>query len=257
MMASSFDLLSSLLSILLFSVSSASLDSVPDFLQCLSDYSPPFDPISEAIYTPQNSSFSDVLQSYIRNLRFMTLKTPKPLVIVAAKRESHVQATVMCAKTHGLEIRIRSGGHDYKGLSYVSSIPFVVFDLFNLWYISIDIANETGWVQAGISLGELYYGIAEKSNVHGFPVGLCPTLGTGSHFTEGGYGTMMRKYGLSVDNIMDAQLVDVNGRSLDRESMGDNLFWAIKGGGAANFGAVLSWKINLVWVPKTVTVFKV
>ncbi|RVW22082.1 Berberine bridge enzyme-like 14 [Vitis vinifera] len=202
-----------------FLVSSASSDSVPDFLQCLSDYSLPSYPISEAIYTPQNSSFSDVLQSYIRNLRFTTPETPKPLVIVAAKHESHVQATVICAKTHGLEIRIRSGGHDYEGLSYVSSVPFVVLDLFNLRSISIDIANETAWIQAGATLGELYYGIAEKSNVHGFPAGLCPTLGTGGHFTGGGYGTMMRKYGLSVDNIVDAQLVDVNGRILDRESM--------------------------------------
>ena len=257
MMASSFALLLSLLSIPLFSVSSASSDSVPDFLQCLSDYSLPSYPISEAIYTPQNSSFSDVLQSYIRNLRFTTPETPKPLVIVAAKHESHVQATVICAKTHGLEIRIRSGGHDYEGLSYVSSVPFVVLDLFNLRSISIDIANETAWVQAGATLGELYYGIAEKSNVHGFPAGLCPTLGTGGHFTGGGYGTMMRKYGLSVDNIVDAQLVDVNGRILDRESMGEDLFWAIRGGGAASFGVILSWKINLVRVPETVTVFKV
>ncbi|KAL6339993.1 hypothetical protein AAG906_038828 [Vitis piasezkii] len=257
MMASSFALLLSLLSIPLFSVSSASSDSVPDFLQCLSDYSLPSYPISEAIYTPQNSSFSDVLQSYIRNLRFTTPETPKPLVIVAAKHESHVQATVICAKTHGLEIRIRSGGHDYEGLSYVSFVPFVVLDLFNLRSISIDIANETAWVQAGATLGELYYGIAEKSNVHGFPAGLCPTLGTGGHFTGGGYGTMMRKYGLSVDNIVDAQLVDVNGRILDRESMGEDLFWAIRGGGAASFGVILSWKINLVRVPETVTVFKI
>ena len=51
---------------------------------------------------------------------------------------------------------------------------------------------------------------------------------------------MMRKYGLSVDNIVDAQLVDVNGKSIDRESMGENLFWAIGGGDVASFGVVLS-----------------
>ena len=79
---------------------------------------------------------------------------------MAAKSEFHVQAIVICAKTHGLDIRIRSGGHDYEGLSYVSSIPFMVLDLFNLRSISIDITNETTWVQAGAILGELYYGIA-------------------------------------------------------------------------------------------------
>ena len=80
---------------------------------------------------------------------------------------------------------LRSGGHDYKGLSYVSSVSFVVLNLFNLRYISIDIANETDWVQVGITLGKLYYGIAEKINVYGFLTGLCPTLDTGGHFTGG------------------------------------------------------------------------
>ena len=68
---------------------------------------------------------------------------------------------------------------------------------------------------------------------------------------------MMRKYGLSVDNIVDAQLVDVKGRILDRESMGEDLFWAIRGGGGGSFGVILAWKISLVRVPETVTVFKV
>lgn len=176
---------------------------------------------------------------------------------MAAKDYSDVQATVICAKAHGLEIRIRSGGHDYEGLSYVSSLPFAILDMFNLRSISIDVANETAWVEAEATLGELYYAIANKSNVHGFPAGVCSTLGVGGHFSGGGYGTMMRKFGLSVDNIVDAKLVDVNGQILDRISMGEDLFWAIRGGGAASFGVVLSWKINLVRVPETVTVFKV
>lgn len=55
----------------------------------------------------------------------------------------------------------------------------------------------------------------------------------------------MRKYGLAVDNIFDARLVDVNGTILNRESMGEDLFWDIRGGGGGSFGVILSWKIKL------------
>ncbi|KAG6755585.1 hypothetical protein POTOM_041418 [Populus tomentosa] len=249
----------SVFSALLLSVSLAanSDPSLEKFLQCLPDNSLPSNPISEAIYTTANPSFESVLLTYINNRRFLTPTTPKPLAIVTALHESHVQATVVCAKSHGLQVRIRSGGHDYEGLSYVSEVPFVILDMFNLRSIDIDLASETAWVQAGATLGEIYYNIANRSNVHAFPAGVCPTVGAGGHISGGGYGTLMRKYGLSVDNVIDAKVVDVNGNILDRQTMGEDLFWAIRGGGGASFGVILSWKINLVRVPAKVTVFKV
>ena len=87
--------------------------------------------------------------------------------------------------------------------------------------------------------------------------GVCPTLGVGGHFSGGGYGNMLRKFGLSVDHIVDAQIVNVNGSIIDRKSMGEDLFWAIRGGGGASFGVILSYKIKLVRVPEIVTVFRV
>ncbi|GLT35656.1 hypothetical protein SLA2020_100900 [Shorea laevis] len=242
---------------LAFLACASSYPALQNFLQCLPINSNPSHPISGAIYIPRNSSFESVLRAYTRNLRFTTLETPKPLAIITALHESHVQATVICAKSHGLQIRIRSGGHDYEGLSYVSKVPFVILDMFNLRSIDIDIAKETAWVQTGASLGELYYKIATTSKVHAFPAGVCLTVGTGGHFSGGGYGVMMRKYGLSVDNIIDAQIVNVNGRVLNRVSMGEDLFWAIRGGGGASFGVILSWKIKLVRIPPKVTMFNV
>ncbi|KAF8027748.1 hypothetical protein BT93_E0615 [Corymbia citriodora subsp. variegata] len=228
------------------------------YLQCLIDSSDPSSPpISPLAFFPGNPSYSSVLRSYVRNLRFNSSTTPKPLFIVTPTHVSHIRASILCAKIHGLELRIRSGGHDYDGLSYVSRAPFVVVDLFNLRSVDVDAEGGTAWVESGATLGEVYYAIAAKSGVHAFPAGVCPTVGVGGHLSGAGYGNLMRKHGLSVDNVVDAVVVDASGRVLDRGSMGEDMFWAIRGGGGASFGVIVSWKIKLVSVPAVVTVFKV
>ncbi|KAF5774082.1 putative tetrahydroberberine oxidase [Helianthus annuus] len=260
---SSFNMQTSILTLLLLLLStqsSATSGSITDrFIQCLQDRADPSFPITGELYTPGNSSFPTVLQNYIRNLRFNETTTPKPFLIITAEHVSHIQAAVVCGKQNRLLLKTRSGGHDYEGLSYLTNTnqPFFIVDMFNLRSVNVDIEQETAWVQAGATLGEVYYRIAEKSNKHGFPAGVCPTVGVGGHFSGGGYGNLMRKYGLSVDNIVDAQIIDVNGKLLDRKNMGEDLFWAITGGGGVSFGVVLAYKIKLVRVPEVVTVFTI
>ncbi|KAK7400214.1 hypothetical protein VNO78_11414 [Psophocarpus tetragonolobus] len=243
--------------VLLFVSTFSIADTHENFVQCL--YSYPHNTsssISSAVYTQANSSYSSILDFSIQNLRFSNISS-KPLVIVTPLEVSHIQATVFCSQRHGMQIRTRSGGHDYEGLSYVAEVPFVVIDLINLREINMDVENRTAWVQAGATIGELYYSISQKSKTLGFPAGVCPPVGTGGHFSGGGYGFLMRKYGLSADNIVDAHIIDVNGNLLDRETMGEDLFWAIRGGGGASFGVIVAWKLKLVPVPSTVTVFRV
>ncbi|KAJ1411174.1 FAD-binding, type 2 [Sesbania bispinosa] len=256
----SLPVLSATLFLLLLSVSAslAAPASVYDtFLQCLTQHTNPSSQVSKLVFSRTNPSFPTVLQNYIRNARFNTTSTPKPSLIVTPQQESHVQGTILCAKSIPIQLKIRSGGHDYEGISYVSNEPFIILDLFNLRSITVDIEKEVAVVQAGATLGEVFYRIWEKSKVHGFPAGVGPTVGVGGHFSGGGYGNMLRKYGLSIDNVIDAQIVDVKGRILNRESMGEDLFWAIRGGGGASFGVILSYTIKLVPVPETVTVFRV
>ncbi|PPD99921.1 hypothetical protein GOBAR_DD03021 [Gossypium barbadense] len=204
-----------------------------DFLHCLSLRISNSSTISKVIYTQNNPSYSSVLNASIQNTRFSTPTTPKPYAIITPRKTSHVQSTIYCSKNHGFQLRIRSGGHDVEGVSYVSQVPFVILDLVNFQAVKVDTKNEVVWVQSGA------------------------TTGIGGHLSGGGFGILGRKYGLAADHIIDAKLIDANGRILNRKSMGEDLFWAIRGGGGNTFGVVLAWKIKLVPVPPVVTVFTV
>ncbi|KAL3509751.1 hypothetical protein ACH5RR_029152 [Cinchona calisaya] len=244
--------------LLLLSISCVLSSSQPEkpFIQCLLHQSD--DPtISNIIYTPKNSSYSSILNFYIQNLRFTSPETPKPKLILTPVHESQIQAAIYCSKIHGLQIRIRSGGHDYEGSSYISEVPFLLLDMFNFRSISVDLESQSAWVGAGATIGETYYAIHKKNSSFSFAAGNRPTLGIGGHISGGGCGPLVREYGLAADNVIDARLIDVNGRILDRESMGEDLFWAIRGGMGANFGVILAYKIRLIEVPEKVIAFKV
>uniref|UniRef100_A0ACD5ZZH2 Uncharacterized protein n=1 Tax=Avena sativa TaxID=4498 RepID=A0ACD5ZZH2_AVESA len=244
--------LASFLSCHLISVPSQA--SSDDFLQCLREKMP-----SELVHAQGSSDFTAVLVSSIRNPKFFTDTTVRPLCIVTPTDASHVQAAVRCGRWHGVRLRVRSGGHDYEGLSYRSARPevFAVVDLANLRAVSVNKFESTAWVDSGATIGELYYTIAKHNPQIAFPAGLCPTMGVGGHFSGGGIGMMMRKHGLAIDKVLDAKLVNANGDLLDRAGMGEDLFWAIRGGGGGSFGIVLSWKVQLVHVPSAVAVFKI
>ncbi|XP_057763839.1 tetrahydroberberine oxidase-like [Salvia miltiorrhiza] len=254
---SSLTLTLTLVIFFIFSFSpAASADGHKHFLECLSEKFDDDSSFSDVVYTKANSSYTSILQAAIWNLRFTTESTPKPQVIITPDEESQIPPVILCAKQTGLEIRTRSGGHDMEGLSSRSPVPFVIIDLINLSRVTVDADAKTAWLAAGATLGALYYHISEKSLLLGFPAGFCPTVGSGGHFSGGGDGTMVRKYGMAADNIIDARIVDASGRILDRESMGEDLFWAIRGGGGASFGVITAWKVQLVDVPETVTVFQ-
>ncbi|OEL27430.1 Cannabidiolic acid synthase-like 2 [Dichanthelium oligosanthes] len=237
--------------------STSSVAAGDDFLRCLSEAIP-----SELVYPRGSPSFAAVLASSIRNPMFMAHGTSRPLCVATPADASHVQAAVLCGRRHGVRLRVRSGGHDYEGLSYRSARAaddgaFAVVDLAGLRAVRVDTGDATAWVDSGATIGELYYAVGRASDRLAFPAGLCPTIGVGGHLSGGGFGMLLRKYGVAADHIVDAVLVDARGRLLDRDAMGSDVFWAIRGGGGASFGIVLSWKVRLVPVPPTVTAFKV
>ncbi|KAK1307951.1 Reticuline oxidase-like protein [Acorus calamus] len=142
----------------------ASLNTTHEsFLRCLSHHHPP------PTYTPNTTSYNTLLLSTFHNLRFATsAPAAEPILIIAPADEAQAQASVACARAHRLNVRIRSGGHDYEGLSYrtLSDRPFAILDLSNLREIDVDVENGFAWVQSGAILGELYYKVAQASKTH-------------------------------------------------------------------------------------------
>ncbi|KAL3509494.1 hypothetical protein ACH5RR_028895 [Cinchona calisaya] len=242
---------------ILFTISSAtSAYDNKHFLRCFVQNSK--HPIgSGVISTPKGSSYSSILDFYAQNLRFTLPKTPKPVAIITPENESQIQTSIYCSKKHGLQMRILSGGHDFEGSSLVAYVPFFVLNMFNFRSISIDPKSRTAWVGSAATLGETYYSISQINSSFAFPAGYWPTVAMGGHLSGGGYGPLVRKYGLAADNVVDARIIDANGRVLDRKSMGEDLFWAIRGGTGASFGVILAYKIKIVEVSKKVTAFSV
>ncbi|KAM3701071.1 hypothetical protein ACB094_05G144700 [Castanea mollissima] len=238
--------------VLLLSISWATSYSTQEtFMQCMATQFGPYTKFVEIIYASNSSSYSYLLQSSQQNPRWLNSTTPKPLLIITPFQESEIQAAILCSKKYGIQIRVRSGGHDYEGLSYLYKTPFILVDLINLRTNEIYLEDETAWVQSGATLGELYYSIAKKNEIHEFPAGICPSVRVGGHFSGSSFVWS------AADNVLDAYVINVNGEIVDREAMGEDLFWAIRGGGGASFGIILSWKIKLVRVPPRVTAFTI
>ncbi|PON60542.1 Xanthine dehydrogenase C subunit [Parasponia andersonii] len=217
---------------------------------------------------PNESYYYKMLNFSIQNLRFADPSIPKPVAIILPQSVEQIISAVSCARKASCKITVRSGGHSYEGTSTSITAsataiapPFVIIDLMNLNRVTVDLESETAWVEGGATLGETYYAIFNASSTldldhnYGFSAGSCPTVGVGGHISGGGFGLLSRKYGVAADNVVDALLVDANGQLLDRESMGEEVFWAIRGGGGGVWGIIYAWKVRLLKVPPTVTAF--
>ncbi|KAF3583744.1 hypothetical protein F2Q69_00029751 [Brassica cretica] len=145
--------------LLLVSIPMSSSTLQQDFLQCLVENSDISFPITAAFYSPdQNATlFKEELESTAQNLRYLTPSNPKPVFIFEPMYETHVQAAVVCAKKLQLHLRLRSGGHDYEGLSFVAEneTPFVIVDLSKLRQIDVDVDSNSAWAHAGATVGEV------------------------------------------------------------------------------------------------------
>ena len=165
----------------------------------------------------------------------------RPIAVVRVKDAGDVCRLVSLARETGLELAVRSGGHSFAGYSMTEG--GIVLDLSNMKELNIDIKGRTAWAETGLTAGEYTNAIGEYGLATGF--GDTGSVGIGGLTLGGGIGYLVRKYGLTIDDLLAADVVTADGQLLrvDSESHPD-LFWTIRGGGG-NFGVATRFQLRL------------
>jgi len=165
----------------------------------------------------------------------------RPALIVRPKDATDVSRVVSLARESGLELAVRSGGHSAAGQSTTEG--GIVLDLSEMKALEIDVGGRTAWAQTGLTTGEY----TAAAGAHGLATGFGDTgsVGIGGITLGGGVGYLVRKHGLTIDDLLAADVVTADGRLLraDAETHPD-LFWAIRGGGG-NFGVATRFHYRL------------
>jgi FAD/FMN-containing dehydrogenase len=172
----------------------------------------------------------------------------RPALIARCAGVADVIAAVKFARQHGLPVAVRSGGHSFPGHSMADDS--FVLDLSPMKGVRVDPEERTARVQGGVLLGEL----DQETQAFGLaaPSGIVTHTGVAGLTLGGGIGWIMRKHGLSIDQLRRVDLVTADGE-LVKTSADENaeLFWGIRGAGA-NFGIVTEFEFNLVPVGPTI-----
>ena len=172
---------------------------------------------------------------------FFTGFDRRPAAIVRAADASDVARVVNLARETGAELAVRSGGHSRAG--HGTSEGGIVLDLSEMNAVEIDAEGRTAWAQPGVDAGDYTRATGE----HGLATGLgdTATVGVGGITLGGGIGFLVRKNGLTIDDVLGAEMVTADGELIqaDEESHPD-LFWALRGGGG-NFGVVTGLRFRL------------
>ena len=164
-----------------------------------------------------------------------------PALIARCAGPRDVIAAVRFARATGLEVAVRGGGHSFPGLSL--SDGGVVIDLGAMKGIRVDPETRTVRAQAGVLLGEL----DRETQAFGLavPAGIVTHTGLSGLTLGGGIGMLMRKHGLTIDQLLGVDLVTAEGEFVKAsESENADLFWGVRGGGG-NFGVVTEFEFRL------------
>jgi len=164
----------------------------------------------------------------------------RPKLIARCSGVADVIAAVTFARGNNLLTAIRGGGHNVGGRALCDD--GLVIDLSRMRSVFVDPVSRRVRIQGGATLGD----IDRETHVFGLavPCGIVPKTGIGGLTLGGGVGWLIRKYGMSIDNLLSAEIVTADGKVLAASaSQNEDLFWALRGGGG-NFGVVTSFEFQ-------------
>jgi FAD/FMN-containing dehydrogenase len=165
----------------------------------------------------------------------------RPAAVVRPTDAKEVAQVVLFAREHGLELAVRSGGHSVARHSVTEG--GVVLDLRDMRALEVDPEQRTAWAGTGLTAGEY----TTAAGAHGLATGFGDTgsVGIGGLTLGGGIGFLVRKYGLTIDDLLAAEVVTADGQLLQADAEHHpELFWAIRGGGG-NFGVATRFRFRL------------
>jgi FAD/FMN-containing dehydrogenase len=169
---------------------------------------------------------------------FNVAVTRRPAVIVLCDSTGDVQASVRAARTYGLSLSVRGGGHDWAGRALRGEL---VVDLTRMRHVRVE-----GRV-ASVGGGATLMAVAEAAHPHGLAAvtGTMGCVGMAGLTLGGGYGPLTGRFGMASDNLLGAEVVLADGRVVRTDETHEpDLFWALRGGGG-NFGVVTSLRVRL------------
>ena len=185
----------------------------------------PVDPRYAIASQPWNARFERVL----------------PAAVVVVADAGDVATTIKFARENSTSFVVRSGRHSFAGFSANTGL---IVDTTNLKSLGVDRSRQQATFGAGWTILPLYNAVWPTRMT--VPAGVCPTVGLGGLSAAGGFGRLSRTYGLTCDNIVQAKVVDANGALLTaNQHENADLWWALRGGGGGNFGAVVEFTAQM------------
>jgi FAD/FMN-containing dehydrogenase len=186
------------------------------------------------VFEPEDAGYDEARQIWNASV------SKRPRVIARCSGVADVIAAVTFARANNLLTAIRGGGHNVGGRALCDD--GLVIDLSRMRAVHVDAAARRVRVQGGVTLGDM----DRETHVFGLavPCGIVSKTGIAGLTLGGGVGWLIRKHGMSIDNLLSAQVVTADGKVLTASAFeNEDLFWALRGGGG-NFGVVTTFEFQ-------------